>query len=368
MLDSRFYPHIFDAIVQLTPPAGLLVLRECSRTLRDRAYNRLFEHVEVVLPPDELGIDLTVVPFGSQLSFQLLWDVPTTDSINWSAAIIRRTDLNPKGLEYVERVHVSEYIKKVRVIDLCGMSEYDLYGSHEALQHFLDSTSMTNGPTLRFLGPPNYIAIGVQNAWCLRTRVRECIVFDYAWINIPISDRLVHTIFCRPGDVAAGDKVIINLRLEVGPITGYPLSSSPLEVMVIHLVHSDDTLAPVDTDSSPILHQILSIPFTWETNGGYLPPQVTVVGGAQECRISLGLPPTASDDEFFTALDSTAVSSPSAQDWVTITMSSPDAIVTHWREYVRFISPKEYAAEVGAAQVALETQVDPWSVPAVYIP
>ncbi|BEI99230.1 hypothetical protein CcaverHIS631_0402730 [Cutaneotrichosporon cavernicola] len=134
-----------------------------------------------------------------------------------------------------------------------------------------------------------------------------------------------------------GEGAIINLGLEVGPITGYPLYFSPLEVVVIHLVHSDDTLAPVDTLPPPILHQILSIPFTWETNGVHLAPQVTVVGGAQECRISLGLHPAASDDEFFTALDRTA--------------ASPDAIEPHWREYVRFISPKEHAAEVGAAQV-----------------
>jgi hypothetical protein len=79
---------------------------------------------------------------------------------------------------------------------------------------------------------------------------------------------------------------------------------------------------------------------------------ITIVGGDEAIRMALGLPPTASPEELWDDLDS--------RDRAGTGRSC-------WYQYMRFLTPEEYLAEVGAEQVALETQEDPTGPPAVYL-
>lgn len=104
----------------------------------------------------------------------------------------------------------------------------------------------------------------------------------------------------------------------------------------------------------------------------YLPrklttPRITVVGGAYELRTVVGLPSKATDEEFCTALDRIALGMMDAKGWADYLGLPRHSICARWRQHLRFLSPSEYAAEVGAAQAALETQRDPYGPPAVYI-
>jgi hypothetical protein len=92
------------------------------------------------------------------------------------------------------------------------------------------------------------------------------------------------------------------------------------------------------------------------------PTTLALVGGGEACRGPVGADPTVSREEFYDAID-TAFNDLRRPPW-----SERPAIaeaLDGWRECIRFLTPEEYEAEVGAAQVALETRANPYTGPPV---
>lgn len=88
-----------------------------------------------------------------------------------------------------------------------------------------------------------------------------------------------------------------------------------------------------------------------------------IVGGETECRAAVGLAPTASQADLYTALDSLVASIPNV--WRRRTDLSFHDVCALWRKHVRFLTSDEYEAEIGAEQLARGTKPHPYNGPAV---
>jgi hypothetical protein len=245
-------------------------------------------------------------------------------------------------------------------------------GSYFLLKYPSLNIDMPGAASVRLFGTPNHER---NERVTLGNQIRECIVIDDVHIVVPPSvadtpvlDRLVHAMYLRPGDVAARSKPKVVPLYKRGNPTRFYTRMGP-EKIVIHLLRHGEVLspAPVAKASTAVVDQLLALPFSWDPSQGHPSPAVTVVGGSQECRLSVGLTPTASDDDFHSALDQMARTSSKANRWLAATSAPHDEIYSHWRAHLRFLSPEQYLAEVGAAQVALETQRELAGPPPVYI-
>lgn len=85
------------------------------------------------------------------------------------------------------------------------------------------------------------------------------------------------------------------------------------------------------------------------------PAILVVIGGAEACGAAVGTDPNASPDDFYDALEQLG------RCRTSIDGSIIAAACADWRGRTRFISPEVYKAEVGAAQVALETKANPYT-------
>ncbi len=85
------------------------------------------------------------------------------------------------------------------------------------------------------------------------------------------------------------------------------------------------------------------------------PAILVVIGGAEACGAAVGTDPNASPDGFYDALEQLG------RCRTSIDGSIIAAACADWRGRTRFISPEVYKAEVGAAQVALETKANPYT-------
>lgn len=86
------------------------------------------------------------------------------------------------------------------------------------------------------------------------------------------------------------------------------------------------------------------------------PPRYVFVGGRLAITANFSLPPDATSEMISRAIVRTMLrSSFAVKRWVPVPL-----MLRLVRERVRFLSPREYEAEVGMAQMALETRWDPY--------
>lgn len=347
VLDSQSFPHILETVVNFASPELLLAFRACSRDLRIRADIRLFEHIEVVFPsiPQDIIlrdkssypaniVEVAVRPFGSNLTFEWLADpdrlfVP--DATATDADLIARWDL---------RARVQEHVPKARLLDISGQACWD--APAESLIVFEEAwwNIGWEGVVLRRLGQPSNWFWHLNNVPSFRSEV----LFG----DMPgnwTAGRCVRLIHCSPGDVAD--------NCGVQPFTKRRPQSfeAGVKEVVLHLLRSDTLNPSRSSHKASILTQILRLPFQFKIDR---PAQVTVVGGTEECRIAAGLLATASQAEFYSELELKAA----LEVYVTPGYRSI-------RSCIRFVTPDEYAAEVGVEQLAFETKVDPYTGPPV---
>lgn len=132
MLDSTFYPHIFDTIVKVAPPESLLVLRAYSQVMRERADRLLFEHVVVTFPPSAINsrcsFKAVLTPFGSNLHFEWLYDqaergyFPTPNPLRHDNHLSGKGDDVRKSL----RTYVDRQVRNATVVDISHKANTEL--------------------------------------------------------------------------------------------------------------------------------------------------------------------------------------------------------------------------------------------------
>lgn len=360
-LDSQAYPHILDTVIKHASPDALLALRACSRYTRSQADRLLFQHVEIIFPDQESGIDVAVKPFGSSLRFEWLRYPPVAYPGDWPVAL-RDPDLPSDEPEDPARgalrLYVSEQLMHSRVLDLSCAEHYD--ASREAtsaLSVALDADVTPASTSLRLLGSSPGDWHGMLRGWA---GLREVInLGNVECQHVP--RRIVRSLFCRPSEIACGTPILVD------PILGTSSSTPPGE-LVVHLLRSDSGAPSLPDAEANVMVQLAGLPFEPQYCDLDRTTHITVVGGAQECRAVVGLFPFATQGEFYAALERTALGQPHIRLWAQHKSLPLAAVGVHLREHLRFISPAEYKAEVGAEQVALETRRDPWSgPPAVHI-
>jgi hypothetical protein len=137
-----------------------------------------------------------------------------------------------------------------------------------------------------------------------------------------------------------------------------------------HLLSGDAGTKAKGTGANPVLDCVkYTLDYCLNAHDWYrnVSTRFTFVGGSDEWRASLGLGPGASWDDFAYAVDEVMARDAEVERWK-LYWSELGDINKLWRKHLRFLTPEEYEAEVGAAQVALETKVDPYiGPPAVYL-
>lgn len=347
VLDSQSFPHILETVVNFASPELLLAFRACSRDLRVRADIRLFEHVEVVFPsiPDDIIlrdkssypaniVEVAIRPFGSNLTFEWLADpdrlfVP--DPTATDADLIARSEL---------RARVQEHVPKARLLDISIQACWGAPAN--SLMVFLEAWWNIGWErvVLRRMGLPSNWSWHLNNIPSFRSEV----LFGGMTGNWT-AGRCVLLLDCSPGSIAENHGVESFNKRRLHPV------EAQVQHVVLHLLRSDNLDPSPSSHGASILTQILRLPFQFKDNR---PAQVTVVGGTEECRVAAGLPATASQAEFYSELELKAA----LQVYVTPGYRSI-------RSCIRFVTPDEYAAEVGAEQHAFETKVDSYTGPPV---
>jgi hypothetical protein len=308
-------------------------LRACSRALRARADNLLFAHVEV--ESRDTGEDevLELKPFGSRIHypwFRLGHDVQHTRRLyplmwphveRWLVSHIRVIDFFSPDLSDCNRRGIKTWTKWLRVGCLIRSMKVS---DSPASQHWTTSvTHGTGGSTVR----GSCTVICCPNAFA--TSLEDILYSDQS--------------------------CVVGHHLDLGP------APASLE-MAVHLLNPDGGDMPVEDARSVLLILRTAFEFNSEIAPG---TGFTVVGGAKYLRAVLGLDPAASPEAFAAALDA-AVDVDTRSDSGVLWRHHGDLKAT-WRTLLRFLTPAEYAAEVGASQVALETQLDPSGPPAPYL-
>jgi hypothetical protein len=303
------YPHLLDLIVDLAPPESLLGLRAVSKRLHARADALLFDHLEVVnLEPPRPTFDTVAHPAGSRLCLPL-FDSPPPRSKN-----ARRARFH---------AYIAERAQRARIID---------FREYEFLRTPIHAVPYQPSRVLRYLlnpGVTTFIERGngfraSQTVSCLDPKAfpDDCFLYHF--------ERL------------GADEFALHPKLE----------------LVVHLLH----VPPSSQFSNPrkrflrLLNYLLNM---YDHN----PATLVVIGGAEACRVAVGADPDAPPDDFYDALDDAFEQLGRCR--TSIDGSIIAAACADWRGRTRFISPEEYRAEVGAAQVALETKERPYDGPPV---
>lgn len=382
MLDSQSFPHILDLIVAFAPPASLLALRACSRDLHARADARLFEHLEVVFPTPKIGdcydlhmpiypdsaIDVAVQPFRSNLRFEWL----RTRRPGGPDGTATAEDLEARARL---RKYVHKHVTSARILDLLWATYNNCDMAFLArVQACLATNEINEQTNIRVFAQPG--AYDNFDCSCQPDFYKfECHATQVHFGNMEGTlgyRRLVRVLPCCPGDVAAGHDLLL-----FGGDT-YELSSIAHRELVVHLLSTDDPAYRIRNTGITFLETLVYEVIPRVDNlGCEIPTITTVVGGAEECRASVGLAPTASQDALYSALQDITMRN---LDEGTIRMRvyDPDSntselrmvsdVDAYLREHIFFLTPEEYAAKVGTEQFALETKPDPTTgPPATYL-
>lgn len=356
-LDAQAFPHILEAVVQFASPECLLALRGASRDLRARVDRILFEHVEVVIPTEDkhnaTGMHASVRPLGSNLSFEWLAR-PTEDPDQDTSDPCQAT---PRGKEEIRaraalRAYVQERLQHACAIDLHypqhGLAASSTKAVADAIRH------LGRGPiVVRRFGEPSSTQPGYSRDFHSGLDASHQVVFGELYGSHAF-DRYVCVLHCRPGDVAHGTKLLVD------PLHYVP-SPGRRQEMVVHLLHTDKRTWANPRASQSVMRQILWIITArfegdfYELGGSF---EMTVVGAMDEARAAVGLPASATRDEFYDAVDRMV-----RADVRDMSSKEVDEMYARWRRCLSFVTPDEYAAKVGARQHALETKVDPYSGP-----
>lgn len=395
MIDYQAFPDIFDLIIEFAPLASLVALGACSRDLHARINRMLFKHMQLdfsnnpTSPDDDLHVAAT--PFG--LTLRLEWlryprlkpDFPPRPPRRQRALERVRRNLwaaiRPKPSAAVHAYatrhdgflsHAHKAVESCPVIDVkCQAYESwrcevaNLGSGWVPLVQSWWAFEQLNPAVVRLFGVPH------SDPSILRTSftffdIRPTVVMFGDVIGRMQFERLVRPLFCRPGDVGSKS----GLFLET-------IVSNHEKNLVVHLLHTDDPTPPapdrhvvVSVVLNPVPLSIMQQLFlrlfnaSSKREAALSDTVITVIGGVRECRAAIGLAPTASRDDFHAALDEAVLAFTRGPDWPErYYLRPPPEMGAKWRSRLRFITPAEYAAEVGAEQHALETKYDPYRGP-----
>jgi hypothetical protein len=430
-IDQHCFPHILDAVVDSAPAESLLKLRACSSALRARADRHLFAHVEcVVASSDREKITMALQPFGSceQLPwFQLYRRVTSND---WVDVTCPSEDGSPAlpllGMSYTppciftvpceEAVRYWEsespwgeqptrdlassawFVAKTRVVDvhpwegrdMCQCWRRDEMRGPNTTSFCLRSVMEGLGSALALPSWPPCQPYTLRRMHDVPNAVPKLVTMPAVHESGCFTYGEARSLLCRPGDVASSRVPVCHVRpygssfMRLCSVASDP-NASALVDSAIHLLRSDDaTHEPVEDQQNTLLQIVKAALWSscWATNPDRPRPnmrfRITVVGGAAEFRAALRLAPDASWERFASALDEAikldtqvglaAVPLALMEFWTRMCYQLGEDISSAWRKRLRFLSPAEYEAEVGVAQVALETKADPYrGAPAVYL-
>lgn len=339
LFDSQFYPHILDAVVDNAPPESLLALRQCSKALHARADPILFDHVEIAILSNE-GSDpgrIFLVPKGSKRSFEWIQVDPTLNN-GVADNTILPTDSITTMMRKRQRSYMSSIARQARVFDFPSGR---LHSIPLAMGRALHQVLLTHPPIILRFTPDT------RDPNPLFTALSE------ASPHLLNHMRVVHNLFCLPGDIAS-NKVCIRPGM---------FERCPARDIVIHLLRCTDAEPPHNHTAGPFVLRLVSLVMSHSV---WVAPDVriTVVGGALECRLSI----EASEEEFFDAIDSAiAELAWISEFWGRYFGLNTEAVCALWRQHLRFITPERYEEEVGAAQMAMEIRLGPHTHPARHV-
>lgn len=358
MLDHTLFPHVFDSIVEQSPPESLLALRAASIRMRNRADHLLFKHIEVVFRtvkmdddddeakfPDST-IDVAVKPFGCHLRFEWRRYPFHSDQLDGT---VPAADMDA-------RVDLREYVHE-RVMSACilDIPWHALQSAPDwTLEQMFDRPIYSEpwcGVTVRILGEPHTNTTNLGHGIFILGDFGTHILFgDVHDDGMGLSyKRFVRVLNCPPGYIAECAEIMVS------PDTWDSIVADSRD-LIFHLLRTDDSAPPQCTGGLTIVEHIIITAID-----PYI--RITVVGGAEEFRLAAGLPRDASQDELYTALAPLVIALSIHSDW-RYTVKLQKREVLRWLpERLRFVTPHEYESEVGSHQFALETKRDPYTGP-----
>jgi hypothetical protein len=338
-LDAQSFPHFLIAVVAFASAASLRALRGVSRGVRAAADARLFKHVHIVYDRMPTILVISVQPFGTTYTYE--WLRFTCDAEGDLTLIEPGVEPSPdqggnhgsamlEDAQATMREYVHQQVLEARVLDV---PHPKCKRDGKLLQTVVKYLHAPPGSpqTTRLITP---VDVGLDDVGSLQgLRIVPPEAFTVATRTSLGLSRSLSTL---PGQLSAGFCCMFCLwsHFAIGLDGHYGL-------LAVHLLHGKGGRWDVQPlEKRRPLDQ---------------PLVVIIVGGAAEIRQMMKLPPTASEDELYAALDAADMCSEGRN--------------LSWGRYIHLVTPQEYLAEVGAEQVALETKVDPYSgPPAVYLP
>ncbi|CAK9782581.1 hypothetical protein CC85DRAFT_326908 [Cutaneotrichosporon oleaginosum] len=358
-INDQHHPAIIDRIISHVPPATLLVMRACSRRLRARADAILFAHVEVMVTEPGDPRDVVVVPKGTNMRFEWL---KFDDADGVETNTILPTDPRRTKTRKRLRAYIVAMLQRTRVLDVPGYMIPELvlilHMGHSAIE--TDDSSGSSSSTDTVIMGDNPLAVrrpdsedessssssdGSESS----TRTTIMLTFaDMCAIKAAITALPRYTLRCyhpchprKPPHFALD---IVNDR-ETRPRVVFTLDActGPGVIVapqtIIHIHERVDVFRLADA-----LASLVAVNERWLD-----PPefQITVVGGTRRSSRSLA--------------DRSVLFHAALHHELCETTPESATIVQRVRAHTRFLSKNAYAAEVGAARFALETQQNPYA-------